>query len=214
VSTVHVDSSGACASVSVDIALTHDNVGDLSVTLISPRNTLVSLHNRSGSDGDDLVGNWPVTLAVDGPVTLDALLGEEVHGDWVLMVFDQVAGHTGVLQSWGLNLVIPASLSVDDGEEETPPPAATALLGNAPNPFNAGTRILFDLARDDRVRLDLFDVRGRLVRRLLDAPLAAGRHEVAWDSRDDAGRPVASGTYLCRLRGDGLERFRTLSAVR
>jgi hypothetical protein len=81
------------------------------------------------------------------------------------------------------------------------PPAVTAVREITPNPFNPSTRIAFDLARDGRVTLEVFDLRGRPVRRLLAADLPAGRHEATWDGHDDDGNGVASGTYFARLSG-------------
>lgn len=74
---------------------------------------------------------------------------------------------------------------------------ATELHGAAPNPFNPATTIAFSLAEAGRVRLDVYDVAGRLVQRLADGDFAAGRHEFVWAGHDQAGRKVASGIYLC-----------------
>ena len=48
--------------------------------------------------------------------------------------------------------------------------------------------------------LEIHDLAGRLVRRLVDGTLPAGEHEVVWNGRDEAGRAVGSGQYLARLR--------------
>ena len=50
------------------------------------------------------------------------------------------------------------------------------------------------------MRLEIFGVSGQRVRLLVDGPLAAGEHRRVWDGRDEGGRPVGSGLYLCRLR--------------
>jgi hypothetical protein len=87
-----------------------------------------------------------------------------------------------------------------------PAPSATAptrLRGNAPNPFNPSTAIRFDLAQAGPAGLRIYDVRGRLVRTLVEAPLAAGAHTVRWDGRSDAGVAVASGVYLVELVAGG-----------
>jgi flagellar hook assembly protein FlgD len=81
-------------------------------------------------------------------------------------------------------------------------PAAVNLLGNFPNPFNPGTSIAFELPRDMRVRLAVYDVRGGLMRSLVDEVQPAGRREVYWDGRDAAGQAAASGVYLYWLRTD------------
>ncbi len=71
----------------------------------------------------------------------------------------------------------------------------TRLLPNAPNPFNPRTTLRFTLDRPGRVRLEIIDSRGRRVRRLLDAGLSAGEHQMVWNGLDDAGRAVSSGVY-------------------
>jgi hypothetical protein len=50
-----------------------------------------------------------------------------------------------------------------------------------------------------RASLAVYDVAGRQLARVADATFAAGRHELTWDGRDDAGRRVAAGVYLLRL---------------
>jgi hypothetical protein len=78
-------------------------------------------------------------------------------------------------------------------------PAQVTLRGNYPNPFNPSTTIAFELPRAMDVRLSVYDIRGRLVRSLLDESLAAGANEVLWDGNNNSGGPVASGMYLYRL---------------
>ena len=50
-----------------------------------------------------------------------------------------------------------------------------------------------------RARLAVHDLTGQRVRDLFDATVTGGARAVTWDGRDDAGQPVASGTYLYRL---------------
>ncbi len=78
-------------------------------------------------------------------------------------------------------------------------PKRTKLAGIHPNPFNPSTTVSFDLAVDERVRIDIYSLRGIRVRTLTHASFPVGRHEVTWDGRDDAGRRVSSGVYVFRL---------------
>jgi hypothetical protein len=78
--------------------------------------------------------------------------------------------------------------------------AAFVLEQNFPNPFNPGTTIRFSVERRGRVGLRVYDVRGRLVRTLVDEERAGGAHVTTWDGRDHQGRRVASGVYFCRLQ--------------
>lgn len=91
-------------------------------------------------------------------------------------------------------------------------PAVYALRPCSPNPYRASTRIAFDLPRAGIVRLQVFDVTGRRVRTLIDAPMDGGTYTVPWLGRDDAGRRVPPGIYFYRLESGPFRR--TLKAVR
>ena len=78
--------------------------------------------------------------------------------------------------------------------------ALAPFLASYPNPFHDRATITFDVGEAGPVTLAIYDVRGRRVRTLLDGALPAGPHRAAWDGRDDAGRAVASGLYVYRLR--------------
>jgi len=82
--------------------------------------------------------------------------------------------------------------------------AALATLGRAtPNPFRPATAIPYTLARPARVRLEIRDVAGRLVRRLVDGSEAAGAHRAVWDGADEEGHRLPAGTYFYRMTVDG-----------
>jgi flagellar hook assembly protein FlgD len=72
-------------------------------------------------------------------------------------------------------------------------------ISSRPNPFNPRTVITYVLPVDGRARLVVYDVAGRVVRRLLNRWEAAGPHEVLWDGRNDQGLHAPSGAYLSRL---------------
>jgi len=76
---------------------------------------------------------------------------------------------------------------------------ATRLLPNHPNPFVSATAIEYELPQSGRIALCVYDMLGRLVRVLVDAQQEPGRHRVVWDGRDQRGRQVANGVYLCCL---------------
>ena len=78
-------------------------------------------------------------------------------------------------------------------------PMVRALEQNYPNPFNPKTTIAFSLDRSGPVKLQVFDVKGRLVRTLVDEMRSAGPYRVDWDGKDNSGRPAAAGLYMYRL---------------
>ena len=68
-----------------------------------------------------------------------------------------------------------------------------------PNPFNPRTELQFTLDRPGRIEVEVFDLKGRRVRRLASGDFGAGDHRVLWDGLDDAGRALSSGLYFVRL---------------
>ena len=79
-------------------------------------------------------------------------------------------------------------------------PQVFRLLAAFPNPFNPMTRICFDLPEQAEVRLTVYDVAGRCVRKLKTGEVyGAGRHESTWNGRNDMDRAVAAGVYFYRL---------------
>ena len=98
---------------------------------------------------------------------------------------------------------------------DNPLPDSFALHPAQPNPFNPRTSIAFDLPAAGSVRLQIFDVSGRLIRTLVSAEqLAAGRNEYTWDGRDDGGREVASGVYFSHLVAGEFRATQRMALVR
>ncbi len=78
-------------------------------------------------------------------------------------------------------------------------PNTYALAPNYPNPFNPVTRFQYSLPKPGLIKLEIFDVHGRLVISLEHGFRPAGRYQAQWDARDRQGNPVASGIYIGRL---------------
>jgi subtilisin family serine protease len=78
-------------------------------------------------------------------------------------------------------------------------PRGYALFQNYPNPFNPSTTIDYALPAGGPVKMNIYNIRGQLVRTLIDQEQAAGSHSIQWDSRTDHGRTAASGIYFYRL---------------
>ena len=87
------------------------------------------------------------------------------------------------------------------------------LYQNQPNPFNSRTTIICEIPVDGPVSLQIFDVRGRLVRTLVNGSRTAGQLVVPWDGTDNRNELVASGVYFYRLRTSGLEQSRKMTFV-
>lgn len=93
--------------------------------------------------------------------------------------------------------------------------ASTGLqLHAAPNPFAGTTRLSFDLPRGGVVKLRIFDVKGRLVRTLVDGPLEAGSHRFEWDGRNAQGDRVGSSVYYGALQVGDVSVSQRVSVLR
>ncbi|MCA9581444.1 MAG: proprotein convertase P-domain-containing protein [Myxococcales bacterium] len=90
-------------SVDVDVDITHTYIGDLTITLSSPKGTKAILHNGTGGTADDIVGNYPYTLASAEPLSI--FKGEDPNGTWSLTLVDDFSVYEGTLQSWSLNIL-------------------------------------------------------------------------------------------------------------
>ncbi|MCU0606081.1 MAG: T9SS type A sorting domain-containing protein, partial [Candidatus Edwardsbacteria bacterium] len=84
--------------------------------------------------------------------------------------------------------------------EHVPWPDRSLKLRHSPNPFTATAEISFQTAAEGPVELAVYNGIGQRVRTLVDRRLGPGLHAARWDGRNDAGRRLAAGVYLCRLQ--------------
>jgi len=94
------------------------------------------------------------------------------------------------------------------------PSALLRLDPPLPNPVSEGALLRFTLPASEHVRLEIFDVNGRAIRRIADGVFAPGPHEFRWDLLDEDGRAVPEGVYLERLLATGRSESRRLVVLR
>ena len=99
---------------------------------------------------------------------------------------------------------------LDDGDGTGQVPETFYVKQNYPNPFNPVTRIRFGLSRNERVRLEVFNLLGQQVRTLVNAGMARGNYTVEWDGRNDQGRLLSSGVYIYKLTAGEFSRSRKM----
>jgi hypothetical protein len=94
-------------------------------------------------------------------------------------------------------------------ENQATPPQDFTLFQNYPNPFNPATSIQFTVGSGQLpvpTTLNIYNIRGQLVRTLVDEQKSSGTYEVIWDGKDNLGNEVASGVYFYKLQaGDYTE---------
>jgi len=111
--------------------------------------------------------------------------------------------HAGGNNNRDLHFWIRKGLPSAVKEHTSETPDAFCLQPNYPNPFNESTQISFNLPRSGVVHLDIYDLRGRLVKILINHLVEAGSHRVTWDGTDGQNSPVTSGVYIVRLQNEG-----------
>ncbi|MCH8294866.1 T9SS type A sorting domain-containing protein [Candidatus Poribacteria bacterium] len=155
----------------------------------------------SGSDGSE--GGYSVTF-------VDAISSRAAQVDDVLKV--SVETPSPLIDIRPLRYVVTPE-DVSESQIRLPNliayeiPTDTKLLPNYPNPFNPETWIPYQLASSAEVTIEIYNIRGRLIRRLnlgeQPAGLYLNRENAAyWDGRSDAGELVSSGLYFYQLRAD------------
>lgn len=185
------NSTGALATVDADVQLS--TTGSRTYAKHTSQGT------HPGTTGShSWTVNWTAPAAGAGDVTL-YVAGNAANGN---------SSNSG-------DRIYATSVAWTEGGLSAVPAAAIARLGdNYPNPFNPRTTIRYTLDASSPVRLTIYAVDGRLVRRLEDGGREAGEHRVVWDGLDGGGRAVPSGTYLYRLEAGTVRETRTMSLVR
>jgi len=85
-----------------------------------------------------------------------------------------------------------------EGSSIVPTPEKVSL-NNYPNPFNPTTTIAYSLPNDGLIELRIFNVKGQLVKTLIDGEQLAGSYEMVWNGRDNNKKSVSSGIYFYKL---------------
>ena len=89
-----------------------------------------------------------------------------------------------------------------------------SLFQNYPNPFNPSTRIQYAIPSSGEVLVNIFDIQGQLIRTLLQSFQNAGHHSIVWDSRNNNGNIVSSGTYFCQVSFKNNSLFKKLLLIK
>ena len=93
-----------------------------------------------------------------------------------------------------INGVVFGDTTVTEVKNTNAPPAKFELYQNYPNPFNPVTTIRYEIPKESKVTIKIFDMLGREVETLCNDEQNAGTHEVKWD-----GKNFSSGVYFYRI---------------
>ncbi len=159
----------------------------------------VNNFKMQGSNGSS---QWTVGLSLDGNSysALDQNSNLRAGGTITYRLFYFESGEQTLLLSEEIQ-VAPAVL-------------ATKIVNAYPNPFNPRTKINFNLAHGQHVKLNILDVRGRHVATLLNESFAAGEYSVDWNGANDQGRAMPSGAYFAVMGSDNRQSMQRLTLIR
>jgi hypothetical protein len=163
----------------------------------------------------DDIGEWDLYRQVGGDEfeLIAASLGTEEIGtvSFTDRLIEEGLIYTYRLESPG------SGVSVETDAIEIPV-ARAMLYQNYPNPFNPNTTISFTVPGDSgskqNVSLNVYDIRGALVKTLVNGPVGGGRHEVVWSGTNNRGEQVASGVYFTMFLSGGRRSVKKMVLLR
>jgi hypothetical protein len=175
-------------AVSPDLYIVHQGFAT-GATFSMDADTVVTLEARIAAD-------QPLQNRPDaGPAEVGMALGFD---------FGSVPPATPITLTIVTRLQTSAPVGAGDPQVERFERPTLRVLGAMP--FRGEVRLAVGMPQTGHASLEVFDVRGRRVRRLWDGDLAAGVSTPVWDGRDDKGRNLGAGLYFVRLRTAQTER--------
>jgi hypothetical protein len=178
-------------------------------------------NDRGNNPGQDY---WTVQVTGDGDNWIDLEHTTLSTNDWVRRFFVlqdhlPLTDHVQlrfVADDSGANSLVEALiddfvLTVEEPTVAVPvaaAPGAFSLGRIAPNPASTSPEIRFSVPAATSVKLQIYDVSGRLVRSLLDAAVPSGEGRILWDRRTVSGHRAGAGMYYVRMEAPGFTKVR------
>ena len=116
---------------------------------------------------------------------IDTVYSEDFNSNPLVAVADDFGQFTGDMVSLDFDNSLPSSF---------------ALHSNYPNPFNPSTKISYSIPESGDISLNIYDMRGRRIKSLVNKNQASGRYLIEWNATDDYGNNVGAGVYIYQLR--------------
>ncbi len=127
------------------------------------------------------------------PVLILLILNSVIFGQSYTMKIHLSGGQTETIP---VNDIAKIVFSDINGIEEAPLPGTFQLMQNYPNPFNPSTTIEYRIPETGNVKITVYDIKGNMIRELLNGTQSSGSHQVSWDGKNSDGKQVSSGIYL------------------
>ncbi len=115
---------------------------------------------------------------------------------------------------WVDNIELKTTANSLNNEAEIIQPQQTQLAQNYPNPFNPETTIRYQLTKASHVSLKVYNLKGELVKTLLEGEQIGGYHQIHWNGKDKNNQSVATGIYIYRLITDKYSKSRKMILIK
>ncbi len=173
------------------------NVGVISVVYGTLVGTVKRINNLPIFGATITAGSYSTTSYASGNYTMQVAAGTYAvtcsAPGFITQTTENVVISEG--QSTICNFILGAVANEDEIEVLT-----TTLGGNYPNPFSSETTLSYTLKEPARVSLGIYNLKGQLIRTLVQENKAAGHYTAIWDGKDDQGKAVYSGVYHCHMQ--------------
>jgi len=212
----NLDSNGY--QLSFDLGLTHINSSDpiLSPTTSGTERLVVVMSDDSAMENAVVLREWNNTSSeyrfnniphtgTNVIIPLPAGIGVRYFAFYLQCDGGATGNYNDLMID---NVSISRSSESDDNVMLASP--QTVLKANYPNPFNPETTITYSLKEAGFVEIQIFNLKGQLVKSLVRDSKAAGEHRVIWNGKDEAGNLVGSGIYLCNLKSGAINLSRKM----
>ena len=208
---VFVSTGGLISNLKVFALINHTRVSDMTVTLTGPTGISANIFtNSGGSSSNDIMAifsdaadSTPGSLSSGGfrapfsPIVkpnspLSVFNNTNRQGWWKIKIVDNAAGDIGYVNGWG---ILPNIITGINGNTEIP--YRFALAQNYPNPFNPVTKIKYELAKDVKVKITVYNILGEVIETAVNEFKRAGSYEISFD-----GTSLSSGIYFYKIEAD------------
>jgi|GEM_PF-2621317 len=195
----------------------------------------ITVNNPNGQEtwevGTDVSIEWASTnigqavaieLSRDNGSSWETLINEaENTGSWIwnvtepisIMCLLRITDSTGTVADTS-DAIFTIKYATGVSKLSSEIPDEFALQQNYPNPFNPTTSIVYQLPKASHVRLSIYNVRGTLVRSLVNEEQAPGTYRVEWNGRSDLGQQMSSGLYFYRIIADQFEKTQRMMLMK
>jgi hypothetical protein len=138
----------------------------------------------------------------NGPDSTWTLLEAEAYFNWDMVTEDKSLGIHNPQYIYSLLAVTLQKLDPTTGIKliDNTVPQVYSLGQNYPNPFNPTTTINYTIPKEGNVKIEVYDITGKLVTTLVNSSMSGGKYSVTWNGKNSSGQNVGSGIYLYRIQ--------------